>query len=407
MVRADLSRVKSLVVKVGTGTLADRSGCFDRENCERLAAELAEAGRGRRLVLVTSGSITLGAQRLGLVRSRARPWDMATKQACAAVGQPDLVAAWGAALAPHHLPAAQVLLTAEDLASRKRFLNARRTFSRLHDLGVLAVVNENDTVAVEEIKVGDNDSLAALVATCVEAELLVLLTDVEGLYDRDPAAAGARLLGEVPRVTAEVERLAGGAGSERSVGGMVTKLRAAKRLAAQGAATALVSGRRPGALRDLLAGAPVGTFFPRSWSGSAEERAGSPPRPAGGGPSWSTRGRGRRCARVGAACSPPGSARWRGSSGWATRWTSQWRRGGPSRAASPVTGPTRCAASRASSRARSSGRSAISTSTRWCTGTTSCCSRSEAAAVETGVTPRPGPPATVREPVAAKRIHGR
>jgi glutamate 5-kinase len=260
--RSLLTRVKGLVVKVGTGTLTDATGRFDRENCERLGAELAAAARTRRVVLVSSGAITVGAQKLALVRSRARPWDIATKQACAAVGQPDLVEAWGDALAPHGVKVAQVLLTADDLASRKRFLNARRTFARLLELGVLPVVNENDTVAVEEIKVGDNDSLAALVATCVEAELVAMLTDVEGLYDRNPAEKGARLLSDVERVTAEVERMAGGAGSERSVGGMTTKIRAAKRLAAQGVGTALLSGRRPGALADLLAGAPVGTFFP-------------------------------------------------------------------------------------------------------------------------------------------------
>jgi glutamate 5-kinase len=260
--RSGLTRVKGLVVKVGTGTLTGPDGHFDRENCSRLAAELAEAARSRRVVLVTSGAIALGADRLGLVRSASRPWDIATKQACAAVGQPDLVAAWGEALAPHGVKVAQVLLTAEDLASRKRFLNARRTFARLAELGVLPVVNENDTVAVEEIKVGDNDSLAALVATCVEGELVAMLTDVEGLYDRPPREPGARLLTEVPRVTAEVERMAGGAGSERSVGGMATTVRAAKRLAAQGVATALLSGRRPGALGDLLGGAAVGTFFP-------------------------------------------------------------------------------------------------------------------------------------------------
>ncbi len=249
-------------MKVGTGTLTGADGRFDSENCDRLGAELAEAARARRVVLVTSGAITVGAQKLGLVRSRARPWDIATKQACAAVGQPDLVEAWGHALAPHGIMVAQVLLTAEDLANRKRFLNARRTFARLLELGVLPVVNENDTVAVEEIKVGDNDSLAALVATCVEAELVAMLTDVEGLYDRNPAEKGATLLSDVERVTADIERMAGGAGSERSVGGMVTKMRAAKRLAAQGVGTALLSGRRPRALAELLAGARVGTYFP-------------------------------------------------------------------------------------------------------------------------------------------------
>jgi glutamate 5-kinase len=259
--RRALGKLKRLVVKVGTGSLTDRDGRFDRANCERLAGELAAAARSRKLVLVSSGAIALGAERLGLSRA-GRTWDIAQKQACAAVGQPDLMAAWGAAFAPHGLSVAQVLLTADDLASRKRFLNARRTLARLLERGVLPVVNENDTVAVDEIKVGDNDTLAALVATCVEAELVAMLTDVEGLYDRAPGAPGAVLVSEVPRVNAEVERTAGEAGSSRSVGGMATKVRAAKRLSAQGVATALLSGRRRGALGQLLAGEAVGTFFP-------------------------------------------------------------------------------------------------------------------------------------------------
>ena len=261
MSRSALRRVKRLVVKVGTGTLADAQGRFDRQNCARLAAELAEAARGRKVVLVSSGAVTLGAERLGLERSRGRPFDIPTKQACAAVGQPHLMAAWGDALEKNGLVTAQVLLTAEDLASRKRFLNARRTFERLLDAGAIPVVNENDTGAVEEIKVGDNDTLAGLVAGCVEADAVVMLTDVEGLYDRNPAEPGARLLHDVPRVTAELERIAGGAGSARSVGGMATKVKAARRLAAQGVITALLSGRRPRALPALLAGERIGTVF--------------------------------------------------------------------------------------------------------------------------------------------------
>src|SRR5512139_2493257 len=241
MPRSPLPRAKRIVVKVGTGTLADAEGRFDRANCARLAAELAETARGRRLVLVSSGAVTLGAERLGLVRSKGRPWDIPTKQACAAVGQ--------------------VHLTAEDLASRKRFLNARRTFEKLLGAGVVPVVNENDTVAVEEIKVGDNDTLASLVAGCVEADLVAMFTDVEGLYDRNPSEPGATLVPDVPRITAEIERSAGGAGSERSVGGMATKVRAARRLGAQGVATALLSGRRPGVLAALLGGERVGTVF--------------------------------------------------------------------------------------------------------------------------------------------------
>jgi glutamate 5-kinase len=261
MARGSLRRVKRLVVKVGTGTLTDAQGRFDRQNCARLAAELAEAARGRKVVLVSSGAVALGAERLGLTRSRGRPWDIPTKQACAAVGQPHLMAAWGDALERHGIVTAQVLLTADDLASRKRFLNARRTFERLLDAGAVPVVNENDTVAVDEIKVGDNDTLAGLVAGCVEADAVVMLTDVEGLYDRDPSRPDARLISEVVRVTAEVERIAGGAGNERSVGGMATKVKAARRLAAQGVATALLSGRRARALPALLAGERIGTVF--------------------------------------------------------------------------------------------------------------------------------------------------
>ncbi len=264
MARSALSRVRRLVVKVGTGTLTDAQGRFDRQNCARLASELAEVARGRRVVLVTSGAVALGVEKLGLVRSKGKRWDIPTKQAAAAVGQPLLMAAWGEALGAHGLVTGQVLLTAEDLASRRRFLNARRTFERLLEEGAIPVVNENDTVAVEEIKVGDNDTLAALVAGCVEADAVVMLTDVEGLYDRSPSLPGAELLREVARVTPEVERIAGGAGSERSTGGMATKVRAARRLSAQGVVTALLSGRRPRALTGLLAGERLGTVFARS-----------------------------------------------------------------------------------------------------------------------------------------------
>jgi len=264
MPRSQLARAKRIVVKVGTGTLTDREGRFDPANCARLAADLAEVARGHGLVLVSSGAVAVGAKQLGLVRQKGRPWDIPTKQAVAAVGQPHLMAAWGDALGAHGLTVAQVLLTADDLASRTRFLNARRTFEKLLALGIVPVVNENDTVAVEEIKVGDNDTLAGLVAGCVEAELVAMLTDVEGLYDRSPAEPGAKLLHDVPRVTADVERMAGGAGSERSVGGMATKVKAARRLATQGVATALLSGRRPHALAALLAGERVGTVFARA-----------------------------------------------------------------------------------------------------------------------------------------------
>jgi len=293
--------VKGLVVKVGTGTLTGADGRFDSENCDRLGAELAEAARARRVVLVTSGAITVGAQKLGLVRSRARPWDIATKQACAAVGQPDLVEAWGHALAPHGIMVAQVLLTAEDLANRKRFLNARRTFARLLELGVLPVVNENDTVAVEEIKVGDNDSLAALVATCVEAELVAMLTDVEGLYDRNPAEKGATLLSDVERVTADIERMAGGAGANAASAAW------SPRCGPRSGSPRRGWGRRssPGGARARSpSSSPERGSAPTSRpsrSGSRGARAGSPRPRRGRASSWWTRAPARRSSTRGGA----------------------------------------------------------------------------------------------------------
>jgi len=262
MSREQLGKTKRLVVKVGTGSLADGRGIFDRANCERLATEMAAVARDRKLVLVSSGAVALGAERLGLTKQKGRPWDIPTKQACAATGQPYLMAEWDRAFAPHGRKVAQILLTADDLAHRTRFLNARHTIAQLLDHGVVPVVNENDTVSVDEIRVGDNDSLAALVATCLEAELVVLMTDVEGLYDKNPSQDGATLLPEVTRVTAEIEKLAGDAGGAFSTGGMMTKVRAAKGLAARGISMALVSGRRNGALSELLAGRNIGTYFP-------------------------------------------------------------------------------------------------------------------------------------------------
>ena len=372
MPRSALSRVRRLVVKVGTGTLTDAAGRFDRENCHRLATELAAVASGRRLVLVSSGAITLGAQRLGLARQKGRPWDIATKQACAAVGQPHLMNAWAEAFEAHGLTVAQVLLTADDLASRKRFLNARRTFEQLLSRDVVPVVNENDTVAVDEIKVGDNDSLAALVAGCVEAELVAMLTDVEGLYDRDPSARGATLLHHVARVTAEVERVAGGAGSEHATGGMATKVKAARRLGAQGVATALLSGRRPGALagaagrrgrRHRLLAVGGAALRPRRLAHLGRQGARHDP------------GRRRGAAGHLRARQEPAAERRqgragplrRGRSGRAARST----RGSPSPAAWPGTAPTTCAGWPARRPPRSRRCSATGTPTRWSTATIS------------------------------------
>ena len=249
-----------VVVKIGTSSITAPSGELDDAGVVKLCAEVAAARLdGHEVVLVCSGAIAAGLPALGLTE---RPSDIGTLQAVAAVGQPRLMERIGAILGGHGLVAGQVLLTPHDFGYRAQYVHARETLRRLLDLGVVPVVNENDTVSVDEIRVGDNDSLAALVATCLEAELVVLMTDVEGLYDKNPSQDGATLLPEVTRVTAEIEKLAGDAGGAFSTGGMMTKVRAAKGLAARGISMALVSGRRNGALSELLAGRNIGTYFP-------------------------------------------------------------------------------------------------------------------------------------------------
>src|SRR5207302_3895344 len=224
-----------------------------------LAADIASVSEGRRIVLVSSGAIATGVARLGLA---ARPRSIPEKQAAAAVGQSALMWQYEAAFSRHRIPVGQVLLTAEDVKDRARYLNARNTLDALLRFGVLPIVNENDTVAVEEIKVGDNDNLSALVASLVDADLLVLLTDVDGLYTDDPTVnARARRPEPVEAVTDEIARLARDRTGGVSVGGMVTKLQAARKAAAAGVPMIIASGRAPGVLRRSVAGAPVGTYF--------------------------------------------------------------------------------------------------------------------------------------------------
>src|SRR2546426_847129 len=211
------------------------------------------------LHLISAGAIATGVARLGLAE---RPRAIPEKQAAAAVGQSALMWQYEAAFSRHGIPVGQVLLTAEDVSDRARYLNARNTLDALLRFGVLPIVNENDTVAVEEIKVGDNDNLSALVASLIDADLLVLLTDVDGLYTDDPTVnARARRLETVEAVTDEIARLARDRTDGVSVGGMATKLQAARKAAAAGVPMIIASGRAPSVLRRLLAGESVGTYF--------------------------------------------------------------------------------------------------------------------------------------------------
>jgi glutamate 5-kinase len=257
--RRQLGRVRRLVIKVGTGLITQPKLGPDPDRIAALAGELAGVRDGREIVLVSSGAIATGMARLTLGE---RPRSIPEKQAAAAVGQSALMWHYEHAFKRHGIPVGQVLLTAQDIADRARYLNARNTLLALLAFGVLPVVNENDTVAVEEIKVGDNDNLSALVASLIEADLLVILTDVDGLYTSDPERdASATKLDTVDTITPEIERLVWRGTGTGSVGGMATKLQAAQKAAAAGVPMIIASGRKAGVLARLLKGEPVGTYF--------------------------------------------------------------------------------------------------------------------------------------------------
>ena len=264
-------RVRRLVVKVGTGLVTEPGAGASPTRIGALARDIAAVREGRRIVLVTSGAIATGMARLRLTE---RPRSIPEKQAAAAVGQSALMERYEAAFAQHGVHVGQVLLTAQDISDRARYLNAKNTLLALLRFGVIPIVNENDTVAVEEIKVGDNDNLSALVASLIDADLLVLLTDVDGLYSADPTVdAGARKLERVEAITDEITKLARHRADGVSVGGMATKLQAARKAAASGVPMVIASGREPGVLARILAGESVGTYFaPRTERLAARKR---------------------------------------------------------------------------------------------------------------------------------------
>ncbi len=250
----------NIVVKIGTSSITDVRGEIAAPAIEKLAAEVAAVrGQGHRTVVVTSGAIAAGLPALGL--AGARPADVATLQAVSAVGQSRLMAAYTAALSAHGLVTGQVLLAPLDFMYRAQYLHARDTLKRLLDLGVVPVVNENDAVADDEIRYGDNDHLAALVAHLIYADLLVLLTDTSGLFSADPRVhADASLIEEIVEFDHELERMAGGRGTVRGSGGMASKLQAAKMASWSGIRTVIAAADRPAVLAASVAGeAGVGT----------------------------------------------------------------------------------------------------------------------------------------------------
>jgi len=250
----------NVVAKIGTSSITDERGEISQSAIDKLTAEVAGLrSQGHRVVVVTSGAIAAGLPALGL--SGARPTDIATLQALSAVGQSRLMGAYDAALGRHGLVAGQVLLAPLDFMDRSQYLHARDTFRRLLDLGVVPVVNENDAVADDEIRYGDNDHLAALVAHLIYADLLVLLTDTSGLHSADPRLdSSASLIEEIVEFDHDLERMAGGRGTVRGSGGMASKLRAAKMASWSGIRTVIAAAERPAVLAAAVAADPgVGT----------------------------------------------------------------------------------------------------------------------------------------------------
>ncbi len=252
------SQARRLVVKVGSSLVTNEGKGLDLQAVEQWARQIAALrASDREVVLVSSGAIAEGMARLGWPR---RPSAMHELQAAAAVGQMGLVQAYEAAFARHGIRTAQILLTHEDLSDRRRYLNARSTLYTLLALGVVPIVNENDTVVTDEIRLGDNDTLGALVTNLIEAETLVILTDQSGLYTADPRRdASAELITVARAGDPELERMAGGSGTAIGTGGMLTKVLAARRAANSGGHTIIASGREPDVLERLAGGERIGT----------------------------------------------------------------------------------------------------------------------------------------------------
>ena len=249
-----------IVIKIGTSTLTYQNGCVNIRRIEEFCKIVSDImNAGNEVILVSSGAIGMGVGKLGL---RERPSDIAGKQAAAAVGQCELMYIYDKEFASHNKTVAQILLTAPDLKSEDRHKKFENTLVRLLELGVLPIINENDTVATEEIEFGDNDTLSAFVAESVHADLLVLLSDIDGLYSSDPRKdKNATLIPEVREITPEIEALGGSAGSSLGTGGMATKLRAAKISTEAGCDMIITNGERPEELYEIADGKNVGTRF--------------------------------------------------------------------------------------------------------------------------------------------------
>ena len=258
--RDTLASAKRIVVKVGTSTLTDAAGRLDGDYVKTLAGQLCALRQsGREIILVTSAAVGAGTERMGL---KERPATIPGKQAAAAVGQGILMRLYEKTFAAHDQIIGQILMTRDDSVKRERYTHLRNTFEALFSYGVIPIVNENDAVAVDELKIGDNDTLSAQVASIADADLLIILSDIEGLYTGNPAKdPRAELLREVPFITGGIEAAAGGAGSRYGTGGMLTKIQAARIVVNSGISMVIAAGREKDVLARILAGENIGTFF--------------------------------------------------------------------------------------------------------------------------------------------------
>ena len=249
-----------IVIKIGTSTLTYDNGCVNIRRIESLCKIVSDIkNAGHEIILVSSGAIGMGVGKLHLSE---RPSDISGKQACAAVGQCELMYTYDKLFAEYNHTVAQILLTAPDLGCEDRSLKFSNTLKWLLDYGVLPIINENDTVSTEEIEFGDNDTLAARVAACAGADLLVLLSDIDGLYTADPHTdKSATLISKVTEITEKIMSLGGGAGTKRGTGGMITKLRAAKIATGAGCDMVIANGSYPELIYSIIDGEEVGTKF--------------------------------------------------------------------------------------------------------------------------------------------------
>ena len=256
----NVTQANRIVVKVGTSTLAHKTGLMNIQRMERLVKVLADLkNSGKEIILVSSGAIGVGVGKMGL---KEKPTDTPAKQACAAIGQCELMYCYDKYFSEYNHSVAQVLLTRDIIDSPERKQNVVNTFQNLLRYGVVPVVNENDTVAVEEIVFGDNDTLSAIVGSLVGADLLIILSDIDGVFDQNPRVnPNAKLIPHIPEITDSIRALAGDHGTSLGTGGMVTKITAAQIGLNAGFPTVILNGSRPENLYDLLEGKQVGTYI--------------------------------------------------------------------------------------------------------------------------------------------------